>query len=75
MQAEVWKKAFSLFLLFHSYNKNIKGIFEIWSALFPNDEIPRKRKRNVNHIIFIPNRNDHSPSFSYDKEAEIVSIE
>ncbi|KAL4511593.1 hypothetical protein ABPG72_012438 [Tetrahymena utriculariae] len=55
-QSEIWKKAFSLFLLFHSYNQNIKGIFEIWNSLFPQNQITRKRKQNINHVIVVPSR-------------------
>ncbi|EAR94638.2 hypothetical protein TTHERM_00052730 (macronuclear) [Tetrahymena thermophila SB210] len=55
-QSEIWKKAFSLFLLFHSYNQNIKGIFEIWNSLFPHNQITRKRKQNINHVIVVPTR-------------------
>ncbi|KAL4471367.1 hypothetical protein ABPG74_008260 [Tetrahymena malaccensis] len=55
-QSEIWKKAFSLFLLFHSYNQNIKGIFEIWNSLFPQNQIIRKRKQNINHVIVVPTR-------------------
>lgn len=50
-QTTVWKRAFSLFVYYVCSNpeEQIKGIFEIWNALFPDNKIFRKRQQNISH--------------------------